>query len=372
LPDYGLALRQGGELLEAEHMLGEAIPEAASAGDERNEVRAEMQLAWVHLTLGRDAWPERARRTAERAMSVFEHDHGDLAHAWILVGVVETLTGHEARGVAAFLQAREHARAAGDDRREVEIWEELGGAMIASRTPVDELIAFLEEEHAWAREKSFPFLEGDAALGGPYLYPMLGRFDEGRELLARAKSIFGELGAKYNLAEACWAGAQLERLAGDWAAAERELRAALRIHEEMGTKRYSSYVRAQLARVVLEQGRETEAVQLLEQAEQEGTGENIRFQLQWRTAQAKVLAARGETVAAERLAREALEIVAATDNINAQADALVDLAEVLRAAGDETDASAALEEAAALYEEKGNALCADRARAAIASVASER
>ena len=368
LPDFGLALRGSGELLEAERMLGAAITEAAQAGDERNEVRAEMQLAWVQLTLGRDGWPERARRTAERAMAVFEHDHGELAHAWIGVGVVETLTGHEAAGVEAFLRAREHARAAGDDRREVEIWEELGGALVASRTPVEEIIAFLDEEAAWGREKGFPFLEADAALGGPYLYPMLGRFEEGRALLARSKSTFGELGAKYNVAEACWAGAQLERLAGDWAAAERELREALRIHEEMGTKRYSSYVRAQLARVVLEQGRVAEAAELLALAEQEGTDKNLRFQLQWRTAKAKVLAARGETVAAEQLAREAVEIVAATDNINAHADALVELAEVLRAAGDETDASAALEEAVALYEEKGNALCADRARAAIASV----
>jgi class 3 adenylate cyclase/tetratricopeptide (TPR) repeat protein len=372
LPDYGLALRGSGELLEAERMLGEAIQEAVQAGDERNEVRAEMQLAWAHLTLGRAGWPERARRTAERAKSVFEHDHGELAHAWILVGVVETLTGHEAAGVEAYLRAREHARAAGDDRREVEIWEELGGALIASRTPVEEIIAFLEEEAAWGREKGFPFLEADAALAGPYLYPMLGRFEEGRELLARSKSIFGELGAKYNVAEACWAGAQLERLAGDWATAERELRDALRIHEEMGTKRYSSYVRAQLARVVYEQGREDEAVELLAQAEQEGTGENIRFQLQWRTARARVLAGRGETAEAARLARGAVEIVAATDNINAHADALVELAEVLRVGSDENESSAALETAIALYEEKGNSLCADRARVAIASVPSER
>jgi tetratricopeptide (TPR) repeat protein len=372
LADFGLALRGSGELLEAERMLGEAIREAAHAGDERNEVRAEMQRAWVQLTLGRDGWPERARRTAERAMSVFQHDHGELAHAWIGVGVVETLTGHEAKGVEAFLRAREHARAAGDDRRQVEIWEELGGALIASRTPVKEIIAFLDEEAAWGREKGFPFLEADAALAGPYLYPMLGRFEEGREMLAKAKSIFGELGAKYNVAEACWAGAQLERLAGDWAAAERELREALRIHEEMGTKRYSSYVRAQLARVMHEQGREDEALELLEQAEGEGTGENIRFQLQWRTARARVLAGRSETAEAARLARGAVEIVAATDNINAHADALVDLAEVLRAGGNETEAAAALEEAVALYEEKGNALCADRARVAIVSVPSER
>jgi tetratricopeptide (TPR) repeat protein len=192
---------------------------------------------------------------------------------------------------------------------------------------------------------------------------MLGRFEEGRELLAQSKSIFAELGAKYNFAEACWAGAQLERLAGDAPAAERELREALRIFEEMGTKRYSAYVRAQLARVVHEQGRDDEALERLDQAEQEGTGENIRFQLQWRTARAKVLSGRGQSAEAARLAREAVDIVAATDNINAHADALVDLAAVLRVGDDKAEAAAALEKAVALYEEKGNVLCAERARA---------
>jgi tetratricopeptide (TPR) repeat protein len=136
----------------------------------------------------------------------------------------------------------------------------------------------------------------------------------------------------------------------------------------MGTKRYSSYVRAQLARVVYEQGREDEALELLEQAEREGTGENIRFLLQWRTAKAKVLAGRGQTTEAARLARGAVEIVAATDNINAHADALCDLAEVLRAGDEEAESALALKEAVALYEEKGNVLSADRARSVLGAV----
>jgi hypothetical protein len=139
----------------------------------------------------------------------------------------------------------------------------------------------------------------------------------------------------------------------------------------MGTKRYSAYVRAQLARVVQEQGRDAEALELLDQAEQEGTGENIRFQLQWRTARAKVLASRGERAAAARLAREAGAIVTATDNVNAQADALVDLAEVLRGGVDEPEAAAALETAVALCQEKGNTLSAGRARDALATVAAQ-
>jgi len=66
-----------------------------------------------------------------------------------------------------------------------------------------------------------------------------------------------------------------------------------------------------------------------------------------------------------RLAREAVEIVAATGSLRARADALVDLATLLRADGRETEADAALAEAVTLYEEKGNLIGAERARSSI-------
>jgi hypothetical protein len=65
------------------------------------------------------------------------------------------------------------------------------------------------------------------------------------------------------------------------------------------------------------------------------------------------------------LAREAVAIVAATDNINAHAEALVNLSELLRADGEEAEADGALKEAVRLYEEKGNLLGAERARNAL-------
>jgi ATP/maltotriose-dependent transcriptional regulator MalT len=243
----------------------------------------------------------------------------------------------------------------------------LGGAMLFSRTPVEEVLAFLDEERQWAREKGLPFLEADADLGGPYVYPMLGRFEEGRELCARAKAIFEQLGATYNVAEACWAGAQLELLAGDAAAAERELRQALDIHIQSSAKRYSAVVLALLARAVHLQGRQAEAQELLDQAAADGTPENLTFQRLWLSARAELLAARGETSEAARLAREAVNIVAATDQINAHANALVDLADILRADGDEDGSVTALDHALELYEEKGNVLGADRVRATLAS-----
>ena len=75
-------------------------------------------------------------------------------------------------------------------------------------------------------------------------------------------------------------------------------------------------------------------------------------------------APRGETDEAARLAREAVGFIAATDNINAHADALVEFAEVLHAGAQDAEAAAVLEHAVALYEEKGNLLGAGRGRKA--------
>src|SRR5207247_9909218 len=145
---------------------------------------------------------------------------------------------------------------------------------------------------AWAREKGFPFLEAAAAERGASLCPLLGRFEEGRKLLAKSKSIYAELGARDALAWVCRQGARLELLAGDVQAAERELRDSLRIREEMGATRSSALIRLQLANVALARGRDAEAEQLLEQAQAEGAIENIRFQQVWRMMRAKLLAGR--------------------------------------------------------------------------------
>ena len=80
----------------------------------------------------------------------------------------------------------------------------------------------------------------------------------------------------------------------------------------------------------------------------------------WRQVRAQILARRGEHAEAERLAREAVAIGERTDSIDLLGDAERDLGEVLVLAGRPEDAAAALEQAAALYERKGNVVMAER------------
>jgi hypothetical protein len=69
---------------------------------------------------------------------------------------------------------------------------------------------------------------------------------------------------------------------------------------------------------------------------------------------------------AERVGREAVAIASATDVLDLRAQALADLAEVLRLAERSQEARAVLEEAIRLYDEKGNVVAAGQLRALLA------
>ena len=60
--------------------------------------------------------------------------------------------------------------------------------------------------------------------------------------------------------------------------------------------------------------------------------------------------------------------MSATDHLNHQGDALLDLAEVLRSAGKSDEAAAVVTDAAGRYERKGNVVSAERARSLLATV----
>ncbi len=119
---------------------------------------------------------------------------------------------------------------------------------------------------------------------------------------------------------------------------------------------------AYLADALYQQGRADEAEALTRFVEENAAADDYIPQFTWRTVRGKVLAGRGELETAEALVREAMAIVRTTDDIDAQADTLMDLAEVLVDAGRAADAQAFAQEALDLYEQKGDLVLAARAR----------
>ncbi|MGH3024592.1 MAG: tetratricopeptide repeat protein [Gaiellaceae bacterium] len=82
--------------------------------------------------------------------------------------------------------------------------------------------------------------------------------------------------------------------------------------------------------------------------------DDVDAQLLLRQVRSRLLARQGQYDDAERLARDALSLLEATDDLEARARTLITLAEVLRSSGRRTEAVSAAEEAVRVCEEKGN------------------
>jgi hypothetical protein len=151
---------------------------------------------------------------------------------------------------------------------------------------------------------------------------------------------------------------------GDLAAAEREVRADHDFLAEKGETYLLSTMAALLARIVRDQGgRDAEALALTHAAEAASAEDDMEALALWRMVRAPIVARTGKFDDAEALARNAVEFARRTEAPMLQADALAELAVVLRMAGLDADAQAAADEAAALYDAKGNVVAAERVRA---------
>jgi tetratricopeptide (TPR) repeat protein len=113
-------------------------------------------------------------------------------------------------------------------------------------------------------------------------------------------------------------------------------------------------------------GDDEEALRLTELAEGSATPGVADEDIGWRRVRAKLLARRGDVEEAERLAREATARAALTDLLDDRAQALADLAEVLRLGGRPEESATLLEEAIYLYKQKGNVIAAETRRADLA------
>jgi tetratricopeptide (TPR) repeat protein len=127
---------------------------------------------------------------------------------------------------------------------------------------------------------------------------------------------------------------------------------------------------AALAQALYELDRLDEAETWTQRSRELGASDDLATQALWRQAEAKLLARRGQTEEAERLAREAVAILNPTQSLDSRAESLVDLGTVLELVGKPDDARAALERALDLYERKGNVVMAERMRARLSEARS--
>jgi class 3 adenylate cyclase/tetratricopeptide (TPR) repeat protein len=368
LPPLGRALREQGHLDRADAVLSEAVERGRAAGEPA--VAADAAVALVDLQAHRPAQTGVGRddvlREIDAAIQVFEKagDEAGLGRALTLRGKYRLWGGEAAAALPDLERAARLARHAGNQAEEAESIQYICVAMRVGATPVEEALRRLEE--IGSRGTISAKLEVEFLTMRAHLVAAQGHFGAARGFASRAMALAEEHGLDGTHPR--FVAGQIELLAGDAAAAERELRSVCEHYEQVGELGYLSSMAPYLAEAVLAQGRQAEALQLTERwrADRLTLPEDADAQTQWRRVRAKVLARSGELDEAERLGREAVSIANGTaDILDLRAEALADLGEVLGLADRPQESRAALEEAVRLYEAKGNVVGAERVRSVL-------
>jgi tetratricopeptide (TPR) repeat protein len=361
-----------GELERSEALLTDAVEAASAAGSQQALLHVQLIRAQLHMFTDPEGSTAELARVAEGSLSTFEElaDDRGLAMAWSAIGWVRFGAGRYQDAGEASERSLVHARAAGREQLVNDALASTGVALMYGPLPAEAVIErcqeVLEGERLSMRVET-AYLDTLA-----YHEAMRGRFDVARELLARGRGILRDLGLTAGMPtiSAAEHAFLIELLAGDPAAAEREIRPACELLEQMGDKGLFSTQAARLAMSLYGQGRYEEAERYTELSEEAGASDDFATQAMWRQARAKVLAQRGEYEEAEILAREAVELGEPTDALDMRAEALRDLAEVLQHAGKSDEARQALDRALELFEQKGNIVSAARVNRALAELES--
>jgi ATP/maltotriose-dependent transcriptional regulator MalT len=157
----------------------------------------------------------------------------------------------------------------------------------------------------------------------------------------------------------------VELLAGDPAAAVREMRWGYDALERMGERGTRSTLAAFLAQALVEQGQYAVAIEYSKISEETGAAADVVTQAVWRSARASALAHSGDSATAEELATTAVELAEGTDFLDLQGNTLLGLAGVFRLTGHPERVPPLVERARQAFERKGNIVAEAKAVAGL-------
>ena len=290
---------------------------------------------------------------ARRLIATMEAETDDrgLARAWILVGNLHWNHARYGEADEALARSIEHARRAGAEREESDALGRYAGTGTYGPAPAEEIERRCRELLGRSVGTGY---EAPALRALAWVRAMQGRFDEARELVRRSRAIYDDLGLRLRSSFVSETAGEIEMLAGDAVAAEREFRKGFDASVDMGEQGFQSTIAAALAHALIEQGQLGKAEEMVSASELAGAEDDVSTRVLGRSARARIQAGRGRYREAKRLARDAVALSETTDDLNMRGDTLVDLATVLLAAGDRERATEAFDAALELYRSKGN------------------
>ena len=335
----------------ADRVLTEAVEAAATTGDRLLAARSLVQRGLLRLFTESEVTAEELLDGADRSIAVFEEfrDQLGLGRAWRLKAQAHYLARRAGACAEASEHALEHVRRVPDPYEEREIVEWLVIALLLGPSPVTDALQRCE---SLVRETPADgLLHGQLLASMAALVTMSHGPNEATEMAARSHAIMDEVGTQVWIA-AFWRSFVL-MAQHDPVGAECELRPSYDALKELGEKSHFSTITHALGTALYLQERFAEAEALTRECEEACRPNDVHSAILWRSTRAKILARTGSLAEAERLGREGVALAATSDFLLAHAQASLDLAEVLTAAGKTAAAAASAEEADRLFALKG-------------------
>jgi class 3 adenylate cyclase/tetratricopeptide (TPR) repeat protein len=355
LPELGEVLLELGQFAESRTVVDEALATAKTVGNKRVEASALLARMLVRLHSGESGnWSDAALELTTTVIPLLEEQgaHAELGKAWRLVAMVQQIAGKLGEASETIAKVIRHARLAGDERLVAR--SALGMTLSAVYGPTPALAAIEQCEAliagGMADRQVQNLIIGKIAL----LHAMAGDYATARRNATSARSVLRDVSPGVRAAASSLDVAEVELLAGDPVAAERELRPDCEMLQGLGEKFFLSTMATALARALLEQGRDEEAMALTETAKTSAADDDVETQAEWRCVRALILAGRGELAEAEAMARAARELAFQTEAPVVRASTLSALATVLSRAGRADEARLSVADAIAIYTAKGD------------------
>jgi len=307
LPELGEVLLELGQFDEARKVVDEALETARAVGNHKVEASARLARMLVGFQSGESgSWSEGVLELTTEVIPLLEQQqaHGELSRAWRLVALTEQIAGQLAKASGTIAKFIQYARLAGDERMVAR--GALGLTFNAVYGPTPAVQAIAECEALMKGDFGDRQVQNTMICKVAQLYAMVGDFEKARASVRSARSVLRDLGQAVRAASSSIDVAIVELLAGDAAAAEREIRPDCEMLQGIGETYFLSSMAATLARELLAQGRDDEALTWIETAERTAAEDDIDAQVESRCVRALILVRKGSLGEAEALARKAV------------------------------------------------------------------
>ena len=341
---------------EADALLRSELQRSKAIGDDSRATRVEL---FIHgrasvTTPGVDY--EALRVEAERAITTFEAagDSEALAEAieelmWVELVACRQATVLDLVDRVRLVTPGPHALSRELEDREL-------AAHSYGPTPAQEVLAFAER-------RAYPNPDD-----GAWSLALMGDVAKARELLAAQKALLRDRGARVGEATSSQEMFEVEMLAGDAVAAEREARAGCELVLELGRPAFLCLQAPQLALALLALGRDDEAEHWLRVGEEALSSGDVIAEIHIDRVRARLATRRGDHATAAGRGRAAVDRAEQTDMLYWQGEVWSEYADILLEVGRGDDAVGALRVALDRYERKGVVVRIAQTKARLASL----